>query len=67
MFFSLKVSEKGVFFKVENTDGLHVLHLSGGTGTNLPQRVTEHDPGGSVTQLMTIAELTKLTEHSVYT
>ena len=32
VFFSHKISEKGVLFKLENTDGLHVLHWSGGTG-----------------------------------
>ena len=32
MCFSLKISEKGSFFKVENTDGFHVPHRSGGTG-----------------------------------
>ena len=32
VFFSNKISEKGALFKVENTDGLHVLHCSGGTG-----------------------------------
>ena len=31
--FKAKVSEKGgYFFNVENTDGLHKLHTSGGTG-----------------------------------
>ena len=32
VFFSHRISEKGLFFKLENTDGLHVLHWSGGTG-----------------------------------
>ena len=29
VFFSLEISEKGSFFKGENTDGFHVLHSSG--------------------------------------
>ena len=31
-FFRLNFSEKGSFFNVENTDGLHIQHWSGGTG-----------------------------------
>ena len=32
VFFSHRISEKGLFFKLENTDGLNILHWSGGTG-----------------------------------
>ena len=31
--------KRGNFFKVENTDGLHILHWSGGTGWHIHQLV----------------------------
>ena len=39
VFFRQNISGKGAFLQVDNTEGLHILHWSGGTGTyTLPVR-----------------------------